>query len=145
MKVDIYCKIYTDTYPTLEGRVTSKELYEHLISNGGACFDLFGNYIDDGNYCIWYLGTNEKFGNIAITMDDNVTTFIRDWDFGESSWKNVTDMLEFCKKHKIFSQEQQKHLEEIVKEGSDNFDSMYDISYYLSKKEDKEFENENKK
>ena len=135
LDVDIYCKIYTDSFPSVSGKMSPGELFEYLLS------DCKNSYIDndtliEGDKIIWYLGCNEKFGEIQIQTEDG-KMFERKWGFGESSFKNVEDFVYFCRGHNIFTYDQFVTLLETINEGK-QINSMYLIPEYLQcKKEGK--------
>lgn len=134
MFCDIYCKIYTDCYDYLFGdNKSSDDLYNHLASDANMAMDNSGNPIL-GDKNIWYLGCNEKFGNIVIKLDDG-SEFDVSWGYGESSFQNVRDMLTFCNTHGIFTKEQSSHLLSLIEEG-EKINGMYEISNYLVAKRD---------
>jgi len=126
--VEIYAKIYTDTFPAVYGEVTSDEFYQYLISDCNHCFDEELKIIP-GDKIIWYLGCNEKVGSIIITIL-NGKYFKCSWGMGESSFKNIRQMLHFCIKNEIFTIEQYDYLLTLVMEG-EQINSIYLIRKYL--------------
>jgi len=131
--VEVYAKIYTDTFPAVLGEITTNEFYQYLSSDCSQCFNEELKIIP-GDKIIWYLGCNEKVGYITIsTLDDKV--FECSWGMGESSFKNVRQMLHYCQENNIFTIEQYDHLLELVIEG-EQINSIYLISKYLKCKYD---------
>ncbi len=126
--VKIYCKIYTDTFPSLVDNVNSDLLYNWLIDDCNHCFDENEKLIK-GDKIIWYLGSNEKFGEIKIILNEK--KFHRRWSFGESNFENIIDMFTFCIDNQIFNTQQILKLSRIINEGKQQITSMYFIKDYL--------------
>ena len=134
--VSIGCKIYTDSYPFLVGYHTGDEIYEHLISSLGHCFEDPKDTWNEpdripGDHAIWYLGCNEKFGGMFIKTKQ--ATFTKEWSFGESSFQNVRDFIIFLMIYKVITTDQYNNLNELTSEG-EKINDMYQISNYLKTK-----------
>ena len=138
--VDIYCKIYTDTYNFIPGEYTGNEIYAHLVASAG---HVFNDEIDElnppnipGDHNIWYLGSNEKFGHMIIREIDphfrEHLDFHKSWGFGESSYDNVDQFINYLHDNKVINEIQFGILSELVKKGRAIGD-MYDIVKYLKK------------
>ena len=121
--VSIYCKIYTENFSDemIDRYATGKEIYNFLLRDAKCCLPLKG----DCN--LWYLGSNEKFGNIIY--NDRVWH----WGWGESSFDTVQEFIEAIYKDGLFTKRQYQKLSAKIEEGRAIGD-MYLISEYLSEK-----------
>jgi len=128
--VSIYCKIYTDNFSEemVNRLATGDQIYQFLIKDAGQCFDESSNPIP-GDYNIWYLGCNEKFGHLQ--MDD----MIWKWSFGGSSFDNVEAFVSTLYLRKLISGYQFHALMEKIDAGR-QIDNMYHIRNYLICKRD---------
>jgi hypothetical protein len=127
--VSIYCKIYCENYPILEGEKTGDEIVEHLLSDCGCTFqDDEGDIPLSGDLCIWYLGSNEKFGGIYLKIDDLEWEW--EWGFGESNFGYVTEFIDVLRSYQIINPVQHKKLEDAIKVGK-TLGDMYQIGNYL--------------
>jgi len=127
-EVLLYCKIYTDTYPTLRGEATGEELYNFLIASCGHAFD--GDTMLEGDLNIWYLGCNEKFGEIHYK--DKVWK----WGHYESSFANVFALVNAVYKDGHFTDTQYVMLLSKIMEAVLEFNDMYHMVDYLRHKRD---------
>ena len=139
--VSIYCKIYTENYNDLEGEHTGDEIVAHLLEDCGCAYDKNDIKIT-GDPNIWYLGCNQKFGDIFIEIEDSKERFEAKrwkWSFGESSFDIVEDFINYMLQHNVITEEQYKTLKEKVDEGR-LINDMYLIGEYLKcKREGKEW------
>ena len=121
--VSIYCKIYTNNFSDemIDRYATGKEIYNFLLRDAKCCLPLKG----DCN--LWYLGSNEKFGNIIY--NDRVWH----WGWGESSFDTVQEFIEAIYKDGLFTGRQYRKLSAKIEEGRAIGD-MYLIGEYLSEK-----------
>jgi hypothetical protein len=121
--VSIYCKIYAENFSNemLDREATGKEIYNFLMKDAGLCLPLHG----DSN--IWYLGSNEKFGNIVYK--DKTWR----WSFGEASFDIVKEFVRAVYDDGLFTEEQYRNLLAKIREGCQISD-MYFIGDYLYKK-----------
>lgn len=126
--VSIYCKIYCDNYPEFEGEKTGNEIVEHLLSDCGCIFEE-DNSLISGDLCIWYLGTNEKFGSIYLQINDQLQKEWK-WNFGESNFKIVEEFVDVLKTYEIITEEQYDKLKDATKIGK-TLGDMYQIENYL--------------
>jgi len=130
----IYCKIYCDEFPDdgfNEGKLaTGDEIYEFLSQQLGYATEPETEEIIPGDYALWYLATNEKFGVLGINE------MISEWSFGESSWDRVLGFLHLLNNKAIITVAQYVHLISLVQEGMNSFDDMYEIPNYLKAKRD---------
>jgi hypothetical protein len=126
-EVSIYCKIYTDSFEILGGEVTGDELYEYLIRDSGNAFDSEGIQ-QKGDPNIWYLGCNEKFGEIAYR-----NTFYRKWGYGDSSFDNIEVFVQSVYTDNFFTVDQYQHLLILIEEGR-KIGCMYEIAKHLETK-----------
>ena len=89
--VRIYAKIFTDNFPDegfTDGKLaTGEEIYDFLTKSLGFAIDPETEEPIPGDYAIWYLGCNEKFGEL------HVNEVVCAWTFGESSWTRVVIFL----------------------------------------------------
>jgi len=123
--VDIYCKIYTDSFSDemFNRKATGQEIYEFLMKDSQHCLDDNGKIIP-GDCNLWYLGCNEKFGELVV--EDNVWK----WSFGESSFDNVEAFVSMlCEKDLISKLLYHALMNKIAKGRLIN--NMYDIKDYL--------------
>ena len=132
--INMYAKIFTDSFPPIAFFVNDEDLFNCLLAP-----TIVG--CEDGDCekeiiapAIWLLGTNEKVGFIIIMTRDN-KKFERRWSVGESSWQNVIDMMEFIRNNELLTIDQLKTVYDILQEGIENFDSMYDIFDFIKAKE----------
>ena len=123
--VSIYCKIYAEGFSNeiIDTYATGTEVYNFLMRDSGHTFDKVGNSIP-GDSNIWYLGCNEKFGEIQYKG------FCIEWGHGDSSFVNVTAFVEAMFNDNFITKEQHNNLIEKIKEGM-LIDNMYDIGDYL--------------
>ena len=121
--VSIYCKIYTENFSDemIDRYATGKEIYNFLLRDAKCCLPLKG----DCN--LWYLGSNEKFGNIIY--NDRVWH----WGWGESSFDTVQEFIEAIYKDGLFTKGQYQNLSAKIEEGR-MIGDMYQITDYLSGK-----------
>ena len=121
--VSIYCKIYTENFSDemIDRYATGKEIYNFLLKDAKCCLPLKG----DCN--LWYLGSNEKFGNIIY--NDRVWH----WGWGESSFDTVQEFIEAIYKDGLFTKGQYLKLLAKIEEGR-TIGDMYQITDYLSGK-----------
>ena len=121
--VSIYCKIYTKNFSQamIDRYATGKEIYNFLLRDAKCCLPLKG----DCN--LWYLGSNEKFGNIIY--NDRVWH----WGWGESSFDTVQEFIEAIYKDGLFTKGQYLKLLAKIEEGR-TIGDMYQITDYLSGK-----------
>ena len=122
---NIYCKIYTDTFSDemFNRKATGQEIYEFLIKDSQNCLDDNGKIIP-GDCNLWYLGCNEKFGELVL--EDKVWK----WSFGESSFDNVQAFVSMLYDKDLISKQQYWALMDKIDEGR-LIDNMYDIKDYL--------------
>jgi hypothetical protein len=123
--VSIYCKIFTDNFSDemINVFTTGQKIYEFLIKDASQCFYDNGEPIP-GDYNLWYLGCNEKFGHLVL--DDSYWH----WSFGESSFDTVEAFVSVLYERQLISKKQFQTLINKVDEGR-RFDNMYDIRDYL--------------
>jgi len=123
--VSIYCKIYTDNFSEeMVNRIaTGPEIYEFLLRDAQQCFD-DNDQIIPGDCNLWYLGSNEKFGHLALEND------LWSWGFGESSFDKVQAFVSMLFKKGLVSMKQYQTLMDKIAEGR-LIDNMYDIKDYL--------------
>ncbi len=128
-KVSIYCKIYTDTFSDemFDVETDGNELFKFLMKDSGHAFN--DETQQPGDHNIWYLGCNEKFGEISYQCKDG-EEFVREWGSGNSSFDNVKDFVESIHRDGRFSESQYKVLMKVIEEGR-TIDYMYDFSDYL--------------
>jgi hypothetical protein len=121
VSVSIYCKIFTDSFSDemVNEEATGTEIYEFLMRCARQCVDENGQIIP-GDCNLWYLGCNEKFGELVI--EDKVWK----WSFGESSFENVEAFVSALYQKKLISGAQFHTLMGKIDEGC-QIDNMYDI------------------
>ena len=121
--VSIYCKIYTENFSDemIDRYATGKEIYNFLLRDAKCCLPLKG----DCN--LWYLGSNEKFGNIIY--NDRVWH----WSWGEASFDTVQEFIDVVYKDGLFTKGQYLKLSAKIEEGR-MIGDMYLIGEYLSEK-----------
>jgi hypothetical protein len=133
--VSIYCKIFTDSYPVLEGEVTGDQIVNHLLSDCGCVWEEDdspeGAHQIPGDPCIWYLGTNEKRGEISLTIGETLSLW--EWRSGGADFRNVIEFIETLRMHEVITPAQSKQLEEAIKVGK-TIGDMYEIGNYLKRK-----------
>ena len=123
--VSIFCKIYTENFSEdmVNRQATGQEIYEFLLRDARQCFDSIGEPIP-GDCNLWYLGCNEKFGQLALEND------LWSWGFGESSFDKVQAFVSMLFKKGLVSIQQHQTLMDKIAEGR-QIDNMYDIKDYL--------------
>jgi hypothetical protein len=128
--INIYCKIYAENFSEemINRMATGDEIYEFLMKDAGQCFDESGRLIP-GDHNIWYLGCNEKLGDLQV--NDRIWK----WSFGESSYENVREFISTLYSKKIITDIQFQNLMAKIEEGS-VIDNMYHIKDYLICKRD---------
>ena len=121
--VSIYCKIYTENFSQamIDRYATGKEIYNFLLRDAKCCLPLKG----DCN--LWYLGSNEKFGDIIY--NDRVWH----WSWGEASFDTVQEFIDVVYKDGLFTKGQYLKLSAKIEEGR-MIGDMYLIGEYLSEK-----------
>lgn len=121
--VSIYCKIYTNNFSDemIDKYATGKEIYNFLLKDAKCCLPVKG----DCN--LWYLGSNEKFGDIIY--NDRVWH----WGWGESSFDTVQEFIDAIYKDGLFTKGQYLKLLAKIEEGR-TIGDMYQITDYLSGK-----------
>jgi len=126
--VTIWCKIYTENFSNeMNDRMaTGQEIYDFLMKDSGDCFDDDGQLIP-GDCNLWYLGSNEKFGNLVYK--DKTWN----WGFGGSSFDIVEDFVRTVYEDGLFTEEQYRDLMSRIKEGR-KIEDMYSITDYLVRK-----------
>jgi hypothetical protein len=133
--VSIYCKIFTENYPLLEGEVTGDQIVNHLLSDCGCVWEEDdspeGAHQIPGDLNIWYLGTNEKFGEIHLVIDETLSLW--EWRSGEADFQNVIEFIETLRMHEVITSAQHKQLEEAIEIGK-TIGDMYEIGNYLKRK-----------
>lgn len=134
-KVEVFigCKIGAENYPYFEGEKTGDEIVEHLLSDCEYAWitnddEPEGGHFISGDLCIWYLGSNEKFGELYIKDGDLEWKW--EWGFGESNFDYVTKFINILKKRNVITEEQYKKLIEAIKIGK-TINDMYEIPAYL--------------
>jgi len=100
---------------------SGKEIYNFLLKDAKCCLPIKG----DCN--LWYLGSNEKFGDIIYK--DRVWH----WGWGESSFDTVQEFIEAIYKDGLFTKRQYHNLSAKIEEGR-TIGDMYQITDYLSGK-----------
>jgi len=137
VRVSIYCKIYTDNYPLLEGEVTGDRIVNHLLSDCGCAWEEDnspeGAHQIPGDPCIWYLGTNEKRGGIYLKIGEKGWEWL--WGHGESDFRNVAEFIEVLRRHEVITPAQLKMLKESIEVG-ETIGDMYEIENYLKRKKE---------
>jgi hypothetical protein len=123
--VNIYCKIYTDSFSDemFNRKATGTEIYEFLLRDAQQCFDSNKEPLP-GDCHLWYLGCNEKFGELVLEYD------LWSWSFGESSFDTVEAFVSALYQKKLISGMQFHTLMGKIAEGR-QIDNMYDIGAYL--------------
>ena len=121
--VSIYCKIYTNNFSDemIDRYATGKEIYNFLLKDANCCLPI------KGDYNLWYLGSNEKFGDIIYK--DRVWH----WGWGESSFDTVQEFIDAIYKDGLFTKGQYLKLLAKIEEGR-TIGDMYQITDYLSGK-----------
>jgi len=137
VEVSIYCKIFTDNYPLLEGEVTGDQIVNHLLSDCGCVWEQDnspeGAHQIPGDPCIWYLGTNEKRGGINLKIGEKGWEWV--WGYGESDFRNVTEFIEVLRRYEVITPAQHKMLKESIEVGK-TIGDMYEIGNYLKRKKE---------
>jgi hypothetical protein len=123
--VNIWCKIYTNNFSEdmVNKTATGQEIYEFLMKDSGNCFD-DNDRLMTGDCNLWYLGCNEKFGNLRYKRK------IWTWGFGEASFHNVEMFVTWIYMDGMFTQKQYQTLIGKIEEGRQIGD-MYRITDYL--------------
>ena len=133
--VSIYCKIFTDSYPVLEGEVTGDQIVNHLLSDCGGVWEEDdspeGAHQIPGDPCIWYLGTNEKRGEVSLTIAKN--TWEWKWGYGGANFKRVIKFIDILRSHQVITRAQYRQLKEAIEVGK-TIGDMYEIRNYLKRK-----------
>jgi len=133
--VRIYCKIFCDEFPDdgfAEGKLaTGDEIHAFLSKELGFAIDPDTDEPLPGDFSLFYLATNEKFGVLAVNE-----IYLR-WGFGESNWDRVLLFLRELSDRSIISIPQYIHLIGLVEEGMNSFDDYFLIPAYLKAKRDK--------
>ena len=121
--VSIYCKIYTNNFSDemIDRYASGKEIYNFLLKDAKCCLPMKG----DCN--LWYLGSNEKFGDIIYNEK------VWHWGWGESSFDTVQEFIDAVYKDGLFTKRQYQNLSAKIAEGR-LIEDMYQIGDYLSKK-----------
>lgn len=107
----------------IERTASGQEIYDFLMKDSGNCFDDDGSIIP-GDCNLWYLGCNEKFGE--LTYNDMTLT----WHFGKASFANVMQFVTAIFKDGGFTLEQYETLLLKIEEGL-QFKEMCQIREYL--------------
>jgi|WetSurSiteA1Bulk_404760.scaffolds.fasta_scaffold00195_32 hypothetical protein len=128
-KVEVFigCKIGTENYPYFEEEATGDQIVEHLLSDCAYAHDEVGNIIP-GDLCIWYLGSNEKFGELYIK--DGSLEWKWEWGFGESNFEYVTKFIKRLLMQEVITKEQCRKLMDAIEIGK-TIGDMYEIGNYL--------------
>ena len=121
--VSIYCKIYTENFSQamIDRYATGKEIYNFLLRDAKCCLPLKG----DCN--LWYLGSNEKFGDIIYNEK------VWHWSWGEASFDTVQEFIDAVYRDGLFTKGQYLKLLAKIEEGR-TIGDMYQITDYLSGK-----------
>ena len=121
--VSIYCKIYTNNFSDemIDRYASGKEIYNFLLKDAKCCLPVKG----DCN--LWYLGSNEKFGDIIYNEK------VWHWGWGESSFDTVQEFIDAIYKDGLFTKGQYLKLLAKIEEGR-TIGDMYQITDYLSGK-----------
>jgi len=121
--VSIYCKIYTNNFSDemIDRYATGKEIYNFLLKDAKCCLPIKG----DCN--LWYLGSNEKFGDIIYNEK------VWHWSWGEASFDTVQEFIDTIYKDGLFTKGQYLKLLAKIEEGR-TIGDMYQITDYLSGK-----------
>ena len=124
-QVTIWCKIYTNNFSEkmIHVMATGDEIYDFLMYDCGCCHDEKGALMP-GDCNLWYLGMNEKFGEISY----GERTW--KWSFGESSFDRVELFVIAMYRDGFITRTQRDALMEKIEEGRVIGD-MYRIREYL--------------
>lgn len=135
--VSIYCKIYTENFSDelICHRPTGTEIYDFLMKDAGQYFDENSKPLP-GDANIWYLGTNEKFGNLIYKEKR------WNWGFGESSFDIVEAFVQAIYDDGLFTEEQYQNLMAKIEEGHQIKD-MYAIGNHLYRMKNEQNRKEN--
>jgi len=115
----------------MEGSLaTGDEIYQFLVRPVGYAVDPDTEQPFNSDPALWYLGTNEKFGELAVNEN------VMEWGFGESNWDRVLTFLHILNERNILTVAQYVSLISLVEEGMKAFDDMYQIADYLKAKRD---------
>ena len=121
------CKIYTDTFPSVEGEMTGSEVVDYLMSDCRHAHDDGGNLIE-GDAILWYLASNEKFGSITYKEKQ------WEWGFGQASYDRLQNVVDEMYFDKFITDDQHGLLSEKIREGRSIGGDMYKIDDYLERK-----------
>ena len=123
--VNIYCKIYTENFSDemIDREATGQEIYDFLMKDAGLCFDREDRPIS-GDSNLWYLGCNEKFGNLVYNDQS------WKWGFGASSFDIVESFVRAIYEDGLSTAEQYSTLLSRIEEGR-RIGDMYLICDYL--------------
>jgi hypothetical protein len=133
-KVEVFigCKIGTENYPYFEGEVAGDQIVEHLLSDCAYAWkpndEAEGGHFVPGDLCIWYLGLNEKFGELYIKDGDLEWRW--KWGFGESNFEYVTKFVKRLLTQEVITKEQCRKLMDAIEIGK-TIGDMYEIPDYL--------------
>ena len=105
----------------IDRHASGKEIYNFLLKDAQCCLPVKG----DCN--IWYLGSNEKFGDIIYNEK------VWHWGWGEASFDTVQEFIDAVYKDGLFTKRQYLKLLAKIEEGR-LIEDMYQIGDYLSKK-----------
>ena len=146
MMCSIYIKIGCESFPNNPWYdekdealypVSGKEIYDFLMSDCEStypCEEDLPKDIDpsehrlEGDKIIWYLGCNEKHGNIELGKKE------WKWGWGESSFDTIKDFVDELLTQEMINHDQYNKLIKEIKFANDTFVLHYDISDYLRHK-----------
>lgn len=84
---------------------TGKEIYNFLLKDAECCLPM------KGDYNLWYLGSNEKFGSIIYKEK------LWKWGYGESSFDTVQEFINTVYQDGLYTEKQYRHLSNKIVEG----------------------------